>query len=325
MCTAISFKTKDHYFGRTLDLEYSYEEQVVFTPRNYPFKFRNEENLTFHYAMIGMAYIQDDYPLYYEAANEKGLSVAALNFPGNAFFHPPKKDAHNIATFELIPWILGKCQSVGEAKALLAKTNITDIDFNAELMAASLHWMISDREQSIVVESVGTGTKIYHNPIGVLTNNPPFDHQMTNLANYMNLTAQMPENRFSNVVSLKSYSKGMGAIGLPGDLSSASRFVRAAFTKLNSVCGETEEESVSQFFHILGSVGQTKGCVALQDGKYVTTIYTSCCNTDKGIYYYTTYGNQQITAVDMKREDSDGTKLVAYPIISRQQIQYINR
>lgn len=334
MCTAISFKTNHHYFGRTLDLEYSYEEQVVITPRNYPFLFRNAQGYSNHYAIIGMAYVQDNYPLYYDATNEMGLSVAGLNFPGNAMYFPPKEGVHNIATFELIPWILGACKSAREAKYFLEKTNITDVDVSLRLGTAPLHWMISDREQSIVVESTKAGLQIYDNPIGVLTNNPPFDYQMTNLSNYVNLTAVVPANHFleelsiqtaSNELYFKSlYSKGLGAFGLPGDWSSASRFVRAAFVKANSICGSLEEESVSQFFHILDTVGEPEGCVRLEEGKCHITVYASCCNTDLGIYYYTTYGNRQISAVDMRKENLDGCGLVCFPLIKAQQIRRHN-
>lgn len=344
MCTAISFKTNHHYFGRTLDLEYSYEEQVVITPRKYAFQFHNEQGYSSHYAIIGMAYVQDNYPLYYDATNEMGLSVAGLNFPGNAMFYPSGEGAHNIATFELIPWILGKCKSAREAKQLLEATNITDVDFSLKLTAAPLHWMISDREQSIVVESTKAGLKIYDNPIGVLTNNPPFDYQMTNLSNYVNLTAGIPMNRFLEELSIQTdskglysnephsdglyskslYSKGLGAFGLPGDWSSASRFVRAAFVKVNSICGSLEEESVSQFFHILGTVEEPEGCLRLEEGTCHITMYTSCCNTDLGIYYYTTYGNRQISAVDMRKEDLDGCELVCFPLTKAQQIKRHN-
>ena len=116
----------------------------------------------------------------------------------------------------------------------------------------------------------------------------------------------------------------MGAIGLPGDLSSVSRFIKAAFTKMNSVSGETESESISQFFHILSSVEQQRGCVHMGDGKYELTIYASCCNTTKGIYYYITYENHQITAVDMFQEDLEGTMPVNYPLIQGQQIKRQN-
>ena len=113
-------------------------------------------------------------------------------------------------------------------------------------------------------------------------------------------------------------------MGLPGDLSSQSRFVRVAFVKMNSVSGDSEEESVSQFFHILGSVDQQRGCCELEEGKYEITIYTSCCNATKGIYYYTSYDNHQITAVDMHRENLDGEQLVRYPLIKEEQIKLQN-
>ncbi len=203
-------------------------------------------------------------------------------------------------------------------------TVIENIDFSSEMKAAPLHWIISDSERSIVIESMKDGLKIYDNPVGVLTNNPPFDCQLQNLSNYLNLTAENPQNRFSEKLNLKPCSKGMGAIGLPGDLSSPSRFVRVSFIKENSVCGGSEEESVSQFFHILGSVEHQRGAVSLGGGKYEITVYTSCCNTDKGVFYYTTYGNRQITAVDMHRESLDSSALVTYPLLHKEQIRYEN-
>ena len=114
-------------------------------------------------------------------------------------------------------------------------------------------------------------------------------------------------------------------MGIPGDLSSQSRFVKAAFTKLSSVSGYSEKESVSQFFHILGSVDQQRGCCEVGDGKYEITIYTSCCNADKGIYYYTTYDNQQVTAVDMHAEDLDSDRLIRYPIITDGEVRWQNK
>ena len=113
-------------------------------------------------------------------------------------------------------------------------------------------------------------------------------------------------------------SRGMGGMGLPGDLSSASRFVKAAFTKLNSLSGDSESESVSQFFHILGSVAQQRGCVVVENGEYEYTIYSSCVNTDRGVYYYKTYENSQITAVDLHRENLEGKVPVSYPLFHEQ-------
>ena len=320
MCTAATYKTKDHYFGRTLDYEYSYEEQVTVTPRKYPFHFRKAGDLNEHYAIIGMAFVVGDYPLYYDATNEKGLSMAGLNFPGYADYKKEVLGKDNVAPFEFIPWILGQCATVAEAKEKLSALNLTDINFSEELPLSPLHWIISDKDTSITVESVKEGLKIYDNPVGILTNNPPFDMQMFNLNNYKGLSVEPPENHFAKELDLSTYSRGMGALGLPGDLSSASRFVRAAFTKMNSVSGDSESESISQFFHILGSVAQQRGCVHMGNGQYEITIYTSCCNMDKGIYYYTTYENSQITGVDMHKEDLDGSKVVAYPLVTGQHV-----
>lgn len=319
MCTAIAYKTKDHYFGRNLDYEFAYNQTVTVTPRNYPFTFRRTGEMKTHYAMIGMAYVQEDYPLYYDATNEKGLSIAGLNFPKNADYKPEQAGKDNVAPFEFIPWILGQCANVGEAREKLSRLNMLNEDFSAALPLSPLHWIISDREESIAAESVKEGLKVYDDPVGVLTNNPTFDYHITNLANYMSLSAEDPKNSFAKGLELSPYSRGMGSLGLPGDLSSASRFIKAAFTLANSVSGETEEESISQFFHILASVEQQRGCCKVEGG-WEHTIYSSCCNTDRGIYYYTTYENSRITGVDMHREDLESSKLVSYPLITGQQI-----
>lgn len=230
-----------------------------------------------------------------------------------------------MATFEFIPWILGQCATVKEAKGLLERINLTDMHFQEELPPAQLHWIIADRSGAITVESVSDGIRVYDNPVGVLTNNPPFDQQMSMLNNYMHLSPRAPQNLFSDKLDLRSSSRGMGALGLPGDLSSQSRFVRASFVKMNSVSGDSEAESVSQFFHILNSVDQQRGCCEVEEGKYEVTIYTCCCNADKGIFYYTTYDNHQITAVDMRLEDLDAPELIRYPMLQGEQIRVQNR
>lgn len=324
MCTAATYKTKDLYFGRTLDYEFSYGDEVTITPRNYNFRLSHMDQMNSHYAIIGMAHVADNYPLYYDAVNEKGLCMAGLNFVGNAYYRELNNAADNIATFEFIPWILGQCANITEAKAMLEKINICNTSFSEQLPPAKLHWIIADSEQAITVESVKEGLMIYDNPFGVLTNNPPFDKQMSALNNYRHLSTRTPDNCFSSSVELDAYSRGMGAIGLPGDLSSQSRFIRAAFVKANSISDDSEEASVSQFFHILGSVDQQRGLCELDDGKYEITIYTSCCNATKGIYYYTTYDNHQINAVDMHRADLDGNNLIRYELLTKENIRMQN-
>lgn len=320
MCTAVTYRTKHHYFGRNLDLDHSYHETVTITPRKYPFSFRKMGKCTKHYALIGMAYITDHYPLYCDATNEKGLSMAALNFLGNADYKAEDAQKDNVTPFELIPWILAQCADVAQAKEKLQRMNLVKIDFSSSLPLSPLHWIVADKETAITVESVKDGLKIYENPVGVLTNNPPFDYHMLHLADFMSITSEEPQNHFAPQLPLKPYSLGMGAIGLPGDLSSASRFVRAAFTKLNSISGDSEIESISQFFHILGSVLQPRGCTKTSEEGYEYTLYSSCCNTDTGIYYYKTYENSQITGVDMHNADLEAKTLFSYPLITGQQI-----
>ena len=322
MCTAATYKTKDFYFGRTLDYEFSYGDEIVVMPRNYPLSFRKAEKPKTRYAMIGMAFVAGKDPLFYDGINEKGLGMAGLNFVGNACYNKPKQDLDNVAQFEFIPWILSQCASVCEARELLSRINILDEAYSEHLPVAQLHWIIADKDEAITVESMSDGLKIYDNPVGVMTNNPPFDQQMFALNNYMNLSPKQPQNFWG--IPLNSYSRGMGALGLPGDLSSQSRFVRVAYTKMHSMSGESEMESVSQFFHILGSVDQQRGCCEVEEGKYEITLYTSCCNTEKGIYYYTTYNNHQINAVDMHRENLDGDQIARYPLIQEEQIHFHN-
>lgn len=324
MCTAATYETKDFYFGRTLDYDFSYGDEITITPRNYCFNFQNSYVMNNHYAMIGMAHVADNYPLYHDAVNEMGLGMAGLNFVGNAVYYERNEDKDNIASYEFIPWILGQCSTVKEAKELLYKINLTNVPFSKELPPAQLHWIIAGHGEAITVESTKNGLNIYDNPVGILTNNPPFDEQMFNLNNYMNLSAKEPQNNFSSKLNLKIYSRGMGGLGLPGDLSSQSRFVRASFVKMNSISGDSEMESVSQFFHILGSVDQQRGCCCVGDGKYEITLYTSCYNTNKGIYYYNTYENHQICAVNMRNENLDDNALVKYPTILTEQIKMQN-
>lgn len=320
MCTAINFKTKDHYFGRNLDLEYTYEETVTVTPRNYPFHFKMAGEIDSHFAMIGMAYVVDGYPLYYEATNEKGISMAGLMFAGNAHYPEMAEGKDNIPPFEFIPWILAQCEDMQSVRKLLKRINLADVSFSEELPLTPMHWMISYKEESLVVESMKDGLHVYENPVGVLTNNPSFPTQLWNLNNYRKLSKETSVNCFSEKLSLAVYSRGMGALGLPGDLSSASRFVRAAFVLHNSVCGVSEEESVGQFFHILTAVEQQKGCVLAEGEEYEITAYSCCCNADKGIYYYTTYGNRQISAIDMQKENLETSSLTLYSLVKSEQI-----
>lgn len=320
MCTAATYRTDDFYMGRTLDYEFSYGEEITVMPRNFPLSFRHGGGSDRHYAIIGMAHVADGYPMFYDAVNEKGLGMAGLNFAASARYSEPEDGKQNVAQFEFIPWVLSQFASLGQARSAIEKINLVGTTYDSRYPAAKMHWIIADKSGAITVEPTEGGLKIYDNAPGVLTNEPPFDMQLFNLNNYMRLSPRQPENSFSDALDLGTYSRGMGGLGLPGDLSSMSRFVRAAFTKLNSLSGSGEAESVGQFFHILGSVEQVRGCCEVAQDKYEITIYTSCFNADKGVYYYTTYNNRRITAVDMHRENLDSDSLARYPMLDKEDV-----
>ena len=324
MCTAATYQTECFYMGRTLDYEFSYGEEITITPREFPFEFRHGGTLSNHYAIIGMAHAAGGYPLYYDAVNEKGLGMAGLNFVGNAKYAQPREGMRNVAQFEFIPWILSQCAELSQARELISGMNLTGTPFSEQLPAAQLHWIIADRSGCIVVESTEKGLQIHENKAGVLTNNPPFEQQMAMLNNYMGLSPRDPQNTFAEGLELTRYSRGMGAVGLPGDLSSASRFARVAFTRNNSRSGSSEAESVGQFFHILGSVEQTRGCCEVAPGKFEITIYTSCWNAQTGVYYYTTYLNRRISAVDMHRCNLDAAALARFAPRTEEDVFYQN-
>ena len=305
MCTALSFSGFTHCFGRNLDLERSFGESVAVTPRRYPFAFRNGETLPHHYAMIGMAHVASGYPLYFEATNECGLSAAGLNFPQSCVYHPRREGMTNLASSELIPWLLGRCASLQDARAALETVNLLAESFTPQLPATPLHWLVADKTGTLVVESTADGLHIHDNDTGVLTNEPPFPFHRANLQQYGALSPEEP--------AAPVFSRGMGSCGLPGGLDSASRFVRAAFTALHALPGDSEVETVSRFFRILDVVAQTRGCCHLGGGEYEETLYSSCC-TDEGVYYYATAANRAPTAVDMHAEDLEGSAVVAYPL-----------
>ena len=333
MCTCITFRANEFYFGRNLDLDVSFGEKVAVTPRNYPFHFRYLPDLSEHYAMIGMANVTKNYPLYAEAANEKGVCIAGLNFPGNACYQDFKHEKINIASYELIPWLLGKSKSADEAAQMLREVNITGDAFTEQMPPAPLHWMLADQASCYVVEAVEEGVKIYPNPIGVLTNNPPFPFHLDYIRNFLHLSPETPENHFAKRLEsagfqgkwgLTPYGEGMGAVGLPGDASPASRFVRAAFLKWNSVCGRDAKAELSQFFHILDGVSMARGSVRTKTGECETTIYTCCIRPEEGLYYYKTYDNPQIYGIDLYKENLDGEKLAVHEIERRYPVIWQN-
>lgn len=309
MCTAIAYHGSGFYFGRNMDLDRSFGERVVITPRNYRFAFRKTAPLSQHFAMIGMAAVADGYPLYADAANEKGLCMAGLNFPDNAYYsdeYEPKKQ--NVSPFELIPWVLGQCESVDQARELLEETHLISVPFSGELPLTPLHWSIADANGTLVLESTKEGLSVYQNPTGVLTNSPSFGYHVANLAHYAGLSNRTPHDEAFASIGTAPFGLGLGAVGLPGDFSSASRFVKAAWLRRMVTC-RSEAECVPQVFRILSAVAPLKGCVLTEEGREHYTTYSACIDTARGLYHYRTYEHPETRTAALHDFELNGDRL----------------
>ncbi len=310
MCTAIHYCSNSAFFGRTLDLHYHYKECFCVIPRNFDYNFEKKPSKC--HAVMGTAFIKDSFPLLYDAVNEKGLAMACLNFVGNAVYDTARERLFQIPVFKFIPWVLSQTENVGEAEELINKTNITAEAFSNELPNAQLHFIVADKERAITVEPTAKGIVITENPVGVLTNNPTFDFHINNLCRYANLSNTQGGNAFEKAYGLKVYSNGQAALGLPGDYSSPSRFVRAAFLKAHSAPTQ-KDKGINELFHILNSVQVPRGAVKTQDNKYVTTVYTCGYDLEKKSYYYKTYENQNIREHRMDCADLNGKVPFCFP------------
>ena len=310
MCTTVKWESEGfHFVGRNLDFEVSYGQKPVATPRNFVFNFRNGLTLESHLAIIGMATVAQGYPLYFDATNEKGLSAEGLMFKTAKY--SSQRGENCFASFELIPYLLGTCQSVKEAKERLKEIKVTDEAFSSDFPPSPLHWMICDQKECITVEVEDGKVKVYDNPVGVLTNCPDFGKQLFSLNNYPSLSPSDPKDRFSSSYPLFSYSRGMGTRNLPGGLDSESRFVRAAFSALNAAKEKDEKKAVAQFFHILRSVCQIKGLDEVESG-FEYTIYTSCVDMDRCIYRFMTYEDFEIKEAALFACDLDAKGLTEF-------------
>ena len=288
------------FFGRTLDVERSYGEGLVLTPRERT-KIGEASN---RYAILGMGILERGVPMYFDGMNEWGLAAAALNFPEYAVYRSPREDMSNIPPAHLITVILGLCRSVEEAEDMLRRVNITDEGAGGH-PTTPLHWIISDQRRSITVEPLSEGLKIYDNPYGILTNSPPFCYHTARLADFSQLKAGYPEKNLTDK-ALSLYSRGMGAMGLPGDFSSSSRFVRALFVKENIRPVTDGQDShlaqINSFFHVMNAVSVPYGCVLNREGEAFYTRYTCLFDLEELTCYLTTYNDPKPHSVRLTED-----------------------
>ncbi len=309
MCTTIAWQNGDLYLGRTMDIAFDFPRHVVITPRNYPFHFAKHRTIERHHALIGTAMLLQNHPLYCEAVNEMGLYMAGLNFPGLARYAPPCNDKPNICAGELIAWVLCQCRDLAHAEALLAKTHVTNLPIADGVAVPDLHFLLADQTGSRVLEYTAQGMTLFDNPTGVMTNNPDFPMHMQHLNNFRALSPRTPPNTLTQELHLPDYCVGLGGLGLPGDYSSPSRFVKAFFLKTNAAAPHTPDASVAHMLHMLAAVSMPRGAVIDGAGNLDTTVYTCCIDAQRGVYYYKTYDSTGLQAVHLHHANLDGSLL----------------
>ncbi len=283
MCTGIYRPGKHPLFGRNLDLDHGYGEKPLFMPRKVNLPYRAIEPLKEGFAIIGTGILVDGYPLFFDAMNEAGMALAGLNFPGNAVFFPHAEGKNNLTPYELFTYLLRDFSSIEEARPFLARLSILDEPLNGNLPLAPLHYLLVDQKEAIVLESRAEGLLIHENPYGVLTNNPPFEAMVEFLRYHLNETPTYPLNRSGT--PLKPTSIGMGSIGLPGDYSSPSRFVKAAYLNQNVVNTGSNRERLDRFFSILDAVAFIEGTALNENEVSEKTIYQVAYDLKEGTYH----------------------------------------
>lgn len=329
MCTALTLKTRqcEILFGRNLDYIVNFNQSVHLIPRNY--KWLNGatgQNEYVKYAILGMGTVFDKFPYLADGFNEKGLGCAALYFPGYASYNKNlNEDKINLSPYDIILWILGNFKTVEEVAVAFKEVNIVDTPRIGKNIPTEYHWIVTDnRGKSIVIEKTKEKLSVYQNKLGILTNSPTFDWQTTNLNQYIPLTPNQPSDVCWSGQKLIPLGQGLGALGMPGDNTPPSRFVRIAFTKNFIPTPINEKRGIIEFFNALNTVFEVNGSLITPDGLSETTLYTSCMNLQKKIYYYNTYYNNRINAVIMRDEDLDSKQIINYPYINSLDINYQN-
>lgn len=314
MCTCFTYPKRDFLFGRNMDIECNLGQKVVISPRHFRWKWRKEKSNLRNYAIIGMASIVDDFPLYADAVNEHGLCMAGLNFPKNAHYNEYIEGKINITPFEIIPYILSKYKTVEEAMLNIEDLNLYNENFSENLPLTPLHYMLADKDNCIIIEPEEDGIHIYNSDVGVMTNNPQYPFHRVNLENYMHLRADNFNESFIDLISPDSYGRGMGSFGLPGDSSPMSRFVRTVFNKYVSNALDESIDPVVEVFRILDMSSMIRVGVQVGENMYEKTAYSCCINASMGIYYFRTYENMQVYSIDMNREQLNTNILLEFTL-----------
>lgn len=313
MCTALTLTTTEnnHLFGRNMDLEYSFNQSIIFIPRNYTVvNTVNQKTNQNKYAILGMGTMFAGYPTFADVMNEKGLAIAGLNFPKYAKF--PKEQVEskiNIPVYDFSLWIVSNFADLNEVKNQIDDIVLIDEPILENIPTAPLHFIITDKTgDSIIVEQTKDGFKWFKNPVGVLSNAPTFDWHLINLSQYADL--QFTPNIGTTISNYKltPHGQGDGLMGLVGDFSPASRFVRTCVLR-DATINNCKNITKQQFFHILNNVAMVDGSVITIEGHNDITQYTSCMDLDNLVYYYNTYNSMGVNVISMGKLDLNSNEI----------------
>ena len=313
MCTGVRFNdnTGNMYFGRNLDWSTGYGEKVVITPRNYKYQSAFQGEMPGGVAIIGMGIVAENTPLYFDCANEHGLAVAGLNFPGYAEYENSEVEGKtNVAAYEFPLYIAMNYSSVDEVEKALRNVAIVAKPINDQYPVSELHWLIGDSKKSIVVEYTSNGMEVFENHVDVLTNQPGYGWHKENLRNYMNLFSQMPKEVKWDKAVMKAFGSGSLMRGLPGGFYSTDRFIRVAYLNTHYPTQSDEATNVSRLFHTLAGVAMIDGGASMADGSFEKTIYTGGYSGASQTYYYNTYEDPAIKSVCLKDQKLDSTEII---------------
>lgn len=313
MCTAIRFNDDkgSMFFGRNLDWSVGYGQKIVVTPKGYRYHSAFLGELTPKYALIGMGIIAENTPLYFDCGNEAGLAIAGLNFPGYAEYEPTAVDGKtNISAYEFPLWIAMNFSTVDEVEVALKNVAIVSKPINDKYPVSLLHWIIGDKDRSIVVEYTKNGLEIFHNNVDVLTNQPGYGWHKENLRNYLNLSSPQPAKVVWGKAEMTAFGSGSLMRGIPGDYYSPSRFVRVAYLNTHYPVKSTEEENISRLFHTLAGVAMIDGAAAMASGDFEKTVYTGGYSAATKTYYWNTYEDPAIKKAALSDFDINSTELI---------------
>lgn len=334
-CTGITLTSKDsaHIVARTIEWGGSeLNSQYVIVPRGYrQYSYVPETNksgmeFTSKYGYVGLAVEQKEFVA--EGLNEAGLSAGLFYFPGYGKYEDYNTSLRtsSIADLQLVSWMLGNFTTVDEVKEAIPHVHVVAIDPRA----STVHWRIADKTgRQLVLEIIEGVPHFYENKLGVLTNSPGFEWQITNLNNYVNLYPGSAKGKSLGNVTLAPFGSGSGFLGIPGDVTPPSRFVRAAFYQTSTPQQNTAQETVLQCFQILNNFDIPVG-IEFPAGQIPADIpsatqWTAATDMTNGIIYYRTMYNSAIRSINLNDIDFSHIEYHAAPLdeVKRQPIEII--